>query len=53
MLRLALRPHAPQRCVSAGDIGDAFWGAGSGETNASELSVPAVPGEVDFFVSEK
>ena len=41
------------RCVQAAKINDAFWGAGSGKTNAAELSEEAVPGDVDYFVSSK
>ena len=39
------------RCVQAAKINDAFWGAGSGKTNAAELSEAAMPGDVDYFVS--
>lgn len=39
------------RCVQAAKIDSTFWGAGSGKTNAAELSETAVPGDVDYFVS--
>ena len=39
------------RCVQAAKIDDTFWGAGSGKTNAAELSEAAIPGDVDYFVS--
>ena len=39
------------RCVQAAKIDHTFWGAGSGKTNAAELSEAAMPGDVDYFVS--